>query len=246
MNRRTGFTLIELLVVIAIIAILAAILFPVFAQAREKARSISCLSNLKQWGTAGAMYTQDYDSKHTPPFNYQGAQGNCNVLDWWDDLLQPYVKNRQIAVCLSKRAFQTCGAPRNRWFNDAGVMRKPWSYGINTVEQWDNRAVVWQPERSRHHGFRDLSRPGGAVGASVSEAMIDEPANSVWLMDSDRAEMWREAYFDYTPGQTVRFRRHHEGFNVVFADGHAKWLKAGSTKPCIWTIQADCDDPRVR
>ena len=65
-GKRSGFTLIELLVVIAIIAILAAILFPVFAQAREKARSVSCLSNLKQAGLAYTMYTQDYDEMTTP------------------------------------------------------------------------------------------------------------------------------------------------------------------------------------
>src|SRR6266508_2008379 len=69
-RQRAGFTLIELLVVIAIIAILAAILFPVFAQAREKGRSASCLSNLKQIGQAGVMYSQDYDGVWTPPFRY--------------------------------------------------------------------------------------------------------------------------------------------------------------------------------
>lgn len=88
MKARTGFTLIELLVVIAIIAILAAILFPVFAQAREKARAISCLSNLKQIGLAGTMYTQDYDE--TLPFAWS-AQGG------WYNLLDPYIKNGQSA-----------------------------------------------------------------------------------------------------------------------------------------------------
>src|SRR3954469_11986247 len=92
--RRHGFTLIELLVVIAIIAILAAILFPVFAQAREKARQANCMSNMRQFGTAGMMYTQDNDEMYVPPFKYEGAQSNCNVLYWWDDLLQPYMKNR--------------------------------------------------------------------------------------------------------------------------------------------------------
>src|SRR5436305_3533920 len=88
MPRRTrtvrGFTLIELLVVIAIIAILAAILFPVFAQARAKARSISCLSNMKQAGNAWAMYTQDYDETTLPQFSGAGA---------WYIPLQSYVKN---------------------------------------------------------------------------------------------------------------------------------------------------------
>src|SRR3954467_15310843 len=115
MRKAKGFTLIELLVVIAIIAILAAILFPVFAQAREKARQASCLSNLRQFGTAGQMYAQDYDGMYTPPFNYQGA-ASCATLDWWDDLTQPYTKNRAIAVCPSKVPFpDVCGRNENKW-----------------------------------------------------------------------------------------------------------------------------------
>jgi prepilin-type N-terminal cleavage/methylation domain-containing protein/prepilin-type processing-associated H-X9-DG protein len=83
-TSRKGFTLIELLVVIAIIAILAAILFPVFAQAREKARQISCLSNLKQLGLGVAMYTQDYDETLPFAFSYQGG---------WYNTVDPYIKN---------------------------------------------------------------------------------------------------------------------------------------------------------
>jgi prepilin-type N-terminal cleavage/methylation domain-containing protein/prepilin-type processing-associated H-X9-DG protein len=97
MNRR-GFTLIELLVVIAIIAILAAILFPVFAKAREKARQSSCLSNFKQVAIACLSYAQDYDEKmvqlgHNPPLTYW----------WWNDVL-PYIKNTQIFYCPSDKA----------------------------------------------------------------------------------------------------------------------------------------------
>jgi len=98
MNR--GFTLIELLVVIAIIAILAAILFPVFAQAREKARQASCLSNVKQMTLAVMMYAQDYDE--TLPF----AIGGTDMAHLYSifELLQPYQKNRQIERCPSDRA----------------------------------------------------------------------------------------------------------------------------------------------
>jgi len=93
--KRTGFTLIELLVVIAIIAILAAILFPVFARAREKARQTSCLSNVKSLTLAALMYAQDYDE--TLPFAYNGK--------WWYQVLEPYLKNTQILTCPSKRAY---------------------------------------------------------------------------------------------------------------------------------------------
>ena len=100
MTSRTlkpGFTLIELLVVIAIIAILAAILFPVFAQAREKARQTSCLSNNKQYATATLMYAQDYDEA-MPMSAYPTATG---VVTFYLSV-DPYVKNKQIAACPSE------------------------------------------------------------------------------------------------------------------------------------------------
>ena len=92
-----GFTLIELLVVIAIIAILAAILFPVFAQAREKARQSSCLSNCKQMGTAVMMYTDDYDE--TYPVGFRSWDTN----DYWWPMVYPYVKNDKVIICPSDR-----------------------------------------------------------------------------------------------------------------------------------------------
>jgi len=93
--HRSGFTLIELLVVIAIIAILAAILFPVFAQAREKARTISCLSNTKEIGIAIQMYAQDYDETVVPWFQRTGKPSDNwrHDLNSWCQLLQPYIKN---------------------------------------------------------------------------------------------------------------------------------------------------------
>ncbi|MGD9498297.1 MAG: type II secretion system protein, partial [Armatimonadota bacterium] len=104
MLRRRGFTLIELLVVIAIIAILAAILFPVFAQAREKAKAAACLSNTKQIAIAVAMYTNDYDGRY--PFSW--------AYDWsyrWfeEQCLQAYVKNWQVLVCPATKPWTSWG-----------------------------------------------------------------------------------------------------------------------------------------
>lgn len=95
-STSNGFTLIELLVVIAIIAILAAILFPVFARARENARRSACQSNLKQIGLGMAQYTQDYDEKLTPLARWDGA---ADIR--WTSLLQPYVKSTQLFSCPS-------------------------------------------------------------------------------------------------------------------------------------------------
>ena len=100
---KRGFTLIELLVVIAIIAILAAILFPVFARAREKARQTSCASNLKQLGLGMIMYAEDYDGIF-PMWGFGGSDADDTVADGaftWDTVIMPYLKNRQILVCPS-------------------------------------------------------------------------------------------------------------------------------------------------
>ncbi len=114
---RRGFTLIELLVVIAIIAILAAILFPVFARAREKARQASCQSNLKQLGIAWQMYAQDYDE-----ITCQGWLGDVwTDPNWhfWGDELMPYIKNNQLLQCPSRKTLVV------------GARQIPLGYGVN-------------------------------------------------------------------------------------------------------------------
>ena len=128
--RRRGFTLIELLVVIAIIAILAAILFPVFARAREKARQASCSSNLKQLALSVQMYKADYDEKNisdrfittdsvTPTGPYGGF---CGTYYFWKDILNPYIKNSQVWICPSDSAPTTCGGSPERSYQPNAEM----------------------------------------------------------------------------------------------------------------------------
>src|SRR5215831_3090292 len=112
MFRKKGFTLIELLVVIAIIAILAAILFPVFAQAREQARATSCLSNTRQIATGQLMYSQDYDETVIPWCVIDRGLYPIDVQEpaCWVNLIQPYIKNKQLLFCPSYNEAMTAKA----------------------------------------------------------------------------------------------------------------------------------------
>jgi prepilin-type N-terminal cleavage/methylation domain-containing protein/prepilin-type processing-associated H-X9-DG protein len=177
-NRR-AFTLIELLVVIAIIAILAAILFPVFAQAREKARSISCLSNLKQMGTAAMMYVQDYDE------TYMCGWGQPTGETLWRWVLQPYIQKSGAAGVYNGSG--TTGAsilvcPSTR----IGIT----SYGYNQAHfagQWTQVSVT----------------PSYYVGAGRSMASINSPANLVMIGDAYKSGKNTNDPF-YTDGEGAR------------------------------------------
>ncbi len=198
-KKRMGFTLIELLVVIAIIAILAAILFPVFAQAREKARAIACISNMKQMATASLMYSQDYDEKFYPHrFNCDNTgtgkatipcsayfDGNGNVLPeakmldsnslkryYWCYLLQPYIKSFGVFACPSNpSAFPpTSGTPVN--FNFTGVAVGNGYGGQNSYGHND----TWM---SPAGNFATGGEP-----TSVSQASIPRVSSTVLITDA--------------------------------------------------------------
>ena len=175
-NQKRGFTLIELLVVIAIIAILAAILFPVFAQAREKARQISCLSNMKQIGLGLAMYTQDYDELLPCAFaQVASPDGGDAWIIPYDMQIMPYIKNENIFTCPSDG---TKGWVTNfNWLKKYNTQYIRRSYGyvgaLNTIERQDAGG----------------SQPDPNTGMSQwqngnSLAAIDRPSDTLAIVES--------------------------------------------------------------
>jgi len=210
MRTRKGFTLIELLVVIAIIAILAAILFPVFAKAREKARQASCSSNLKQIGLAAMAYVQDYDETYAAASWAEPSSklmNNCGFLEtYFTEYLEPYTKNSQVFICPSDSDANNSGSPC-RW---PGLKR---SYNMN------------------------VNLVGG--GGGIKTAAIDDVSGTIYMSDSGAGPYfgiggrWYGYYSGVQAGEAETWNapyywvsyRHSEGSNVMYADGHVKWLR---------------------
>ncbi len=213
MRRNSGFTLIELLVVIAIIAILAAILFPVFARAREKARQTSCLSNVKQIMLGAKMYVQDYDE--TWPiarlYTVSGTSTYGSNPGFWPNLLMPYVKNEQVFVCPSYGPGSKHGS--SSWC----------SYGWNL-----GLAPTWA---TIGHGMgyyeACIMTP---TGTPLNEASIPYPAETVVIGDCGSNSYSGNGIYviPYSMGYLAVV--HNDGGNFGYADGHAKWMK--NTEAC--------------
>jgi len=196
--RRTGFTLIELLVVIAIIAILAAILFPVFAQAREKARAISCLSNSKQIGLGLYMYVEDYDELMPSAFAavaaINGGDPGCPID--FESQIQPYVKNEQLYKCPSDstpRNGDNCfwdgewGVPANANGNaTTGKILRSYGYVGNISTQ--------QNDLAGNGANPDPNTGMSAWGSGYSIAGIDAPADTIAIVEA-------AGYTDASTGQ---------------------------------------------
>ncbi|HZP82048.1 MAG TPA: DUF1559 domain-containing protein [Chthonomonadaceae bacterium] len=178
MYKRSGFTLIELLVVIAIIAILAAILFPVFAQAREKARAITCLSNQKQIGTGLAMYVQDYDERF-PIADYFNDPGTWADQHEWPDVVYPYIKdglrgknNAQVTVSWGEGGIFYCPSFPSK---ESG------NYGINSSISTDG-TCPWNVT---------FNVP------TASLASLNTPADTIILVEKGRNNVgWGYIYFE--------------------------------------------------
>ncbi len=245
-RARGAFTLIELLVVIAIIAILAAILFPVFSQAREKARSASCLSNMKQIGLASMQYVQDYDEAFPMAGWNDGVahtaimpDGKRTYAGWnvWPLRFYTYTKSTQVYVCPSdSNPENPSWAPQddgvvNPYSNDWG---KPinMSYGMNTDLSWYDPSegpisVADINYPSNTYFVADIMRDHAVGFGSWWNGFYSQDGtfNRVLLSKTDCGgminTMGRPAL---APGSDpLPCARHQQGNNFVFADGHAKW-----------------------
>ncbi len=242
-TRNRAFTLIELLVVIAIIAILAAILFPVFAQAREKARAISCISNMKQLGTSVMMYTQDYDG------SFPIGLGNSWWQNTWIRNVQPYVKNYQVFRC-----------PDDSVALDPGIS---WA-GIR-VSYASNGLIGWDGSLNSLFGVMGLVQPKaelatGWMGTTTrADSSIGRPSETIMLGEKHEKQNASDFgtgclftgvnWWDWnSPGELPDGTRnptaaapngpngavtaaHSLNTNFAFCDGHVKAMRPTATNP---------------
>jgi len=217
---KKGFTLIELLVVIAIISILASILFPVFARARENARRASCLSNLKQIGLGIIMYTQDYDEHfpraiqsmgvlHGAPYATQNQAGwpgltyKTNKYNYvsWMDMIFPYVKSVQVFQC-----------PSQPDPSSANIFAPSYAYS-SEVSSYGND----------HYGLKN--------GVGLLMASVQRPSEVAMVVDDQSTYGYQNAPYgfantaDARDGKLASLSPHFQGTNIAFIDGHAKWMK---------------------
>jgi len=231
-----AFTLIELLVVIAIISILAAILFPVFARARENARRASCMSNMKQIGLGLMQYTQDYDERYPPssycnltscapgdqdsdPSKPSGTFGTYAVSTGnhrtWMDFIYPYVKSTQVFVCPSSQVPKTTP---NYGYSDAFNMFGTASYYYRN----GGTSTYWIP---------------------ISLASVTRPSEVICITEYSNTNIEMQPAYVRTlannPANT-EVTPHLDGGNAIYADGHAKWRSRQTILSNIGTGTAVC------
>jgi prepilin-type N-terminal cleavage/methylation domain-containing protein/prepilin-type processing-associated H-X9-DG protein len=245
-RRREGFTLIELLVVIAIIAILAAILFPVFAQAREKARAASCLSNNKQIALAFSMYKQDYDETYPPAISTDnGTLAGNPLVDvngnfvTWETSISPYIKGGNVGGIL------TCPSGASRAY----------AYSMNVSMSGASDATASRPAdtilsadaaQDPSQANKNKLDPSYGLPQSLSYFIYTYPGlgESFWTTPPNFKSVKGDPNATIVPANELnddshksagemRYR-HNTGVNAAFADGHTKYRRQGQTKLWNW------------
>lgn len=265
--KRKGFTLIELLVVIAIISILAAILFPVFSQARERARLASCTSNLKQFMLGIMMYTQDYDENMPLAWKIKGQTGvkitqtgeegaGSRPQGLWNDIM-PYVKSQQVFQCPNDLKFWGNKANNKAGGSAINVTRGKYTYyealGQSYKFTKDNFSIP--PEvlgGAQKNGLDsgDLSdmsvRPAGSAGGFAAPpspmpvAYFARPAETRVIRDFNAPwERYEGTPNGFEEGRPEERESHTQGINVAFADGHVKLITSKAN------FQSLCDGPTL-
>jgi prepilin-type N-terminal cleavage/methylation domain-containing protein/prepilin-type processing-associated H-X9-DG protein len=234
-TKQSGFTLIELLVVIAIIAILAAILFPVFGRARENARRSSCLSNLKQIGLGVMQYTQDYDEIY-PMKRWSGTgSGALNDTMSWRRITFPYVKSAQIYTCPSNTYGTELANDSLAGYAilSATDPRFSRSYSINGQTAYINGSAIAE----------EYSLP---TYHPASLSSVPDAAQTVYVAEYS----WRDAAVEWQDGNALNananglyFKGHLGTSNFLFADGHVKAMKPSATGSPVnmWNVEENND-----
>jgi prepilin-type N-terminal cleavage/methylation domain-containing protein len=246
-SRKAAFTLIELLVAIAVIAILAALLFPVFAQARERARMTACVSNMRQIGSALMMYAQDYDET-LPYIRFHGA-GACSKGSHcfiWKNAIRPYLKSLDVLACPSNPYGRTqpglASDPAKPGTNSEGweeepERRMPISYAMNSC------AATWIPadDTPDHPGpplrLSQLARPADTIVIAENQAFPYPDMHLGWLWRKDPAgNPLCPGVFAHSAGKMANF---------ILYDGHVKSKKWLSTLYPVnqnnWELSPDPD-----
>jgi len=226
-REKSAFTLIELLVVIAIISILAAILFPVFARARESARRASCMSNLKQIGLGAMMYVQDYDEKYPMGLSWVSASDHSTLN--WETIIYPYVKSEQVFLCPSA---SSSAAASNGHYGANWVMMPymPW-----TSDSTVSMASIEAPASvyMLMDGGTILLQPKPQSTSNPYNSSVTAPATYAWYLPGTKklveaAGGTSPAFGSAQEADYASEGRHFDGLNMAFADGHVKWLKTAT------------------
>jgi prepilin-type N-terminal cleavage/methylation domain-containing protein/prepilin-type processing-associated H-X9-DG protein len=251
-RTRSGFTLIELLVFIAIFVILTGILFPVFAQARQKAQQTVCLSNLRQIGTAFTLYTQDYDD--LLPYEYRSQEDDAGTPIrqwWWEDDISPYLTSYQLYRCpaaLLPVSYTTGrGQPdfQQKWPNPLittyFVNSARWNFPENPCSQFKRSGTCNPPTFENEGDSADVP----------ALASIEDPVGTILVSEGWTMEIWRVeetvawhgrpgAVQPYDSAAPNTLQGRHFGFNnLLFVDGHVRAVRTMGTTPGMWTREAD-------